>query len=208
MGYPYLVSLNLDEFMIVKPAIMNSDLDDHDQPLIKNLIISAEKINIMQNPSSSSSSSSSWTPIIHENPNTKPAHNAVWNNQIQNPLNYTRQIGDHLRNIGEDFLQNPAPLMTKIDQEYLNWQQQQQEQEMMDSMQAQTVVGSDFRVFDENKVTTTQLVVENSSCEKNKSNNDLMKDEMRVKSVERRQRRMIKNRESAARSRARKQVIN
>ncbi|KAH6827855.1 Basic-leucine zipper transcription factor family protein [Perilla frutescens var. hirtella] len=169
--YPYLVSLNLDEFMIGKP--MNLNLDH--EPLIKNdLIISQE--------TEMSSSAELFT----------------------------------LRNIGEDFLQNPAPLMTKIDQEYMNWQQQ----EMVDSMQLvhhQTVVESNFQGFDQNKVmdlgnldkmsvTTTQVVEnsEDSHIETEKIHGS--SDELMAKSVERRQKRMIKNRESAARSRARKQA--
>lgn len=219
---PYLVSFSLDELMRGKPTI-NCSLDHE---LIKNVIVSAEEsCNMMQNPSSSSSSSS--PPIIHENPNTN-----VWDDQMRNPNlppsemsssaeftlgNYLIRTGA-MRNINqEDFLHSQAPLMmTKIDQEYFNWQQQ----EMIDhTMQAQTtVVGSNFQGFDKNKVvdlgdlekmgvTAAQVVGKSADSHLESEKNGVFSDEPMAKSVERRQRRMIKNRESAAKSRARKQVI-
>lgn len=175
----YLVSLNLEEFIIGKgkpPPIMSSssNLDDHHDLFIKT-------------PPSPS--------------DTKPpAYNDVWNDHMMHNCG--------LRGAEEDFLQNAAPMMTKIDQEYLNWQQQQQE--MVDGMKMMQT--ADFRVFDESKVaiaTKELVVVENSGLEMEKRDGGdelIMKDEMVMKSVERRQKRMIKNRESAARSRARKQV--
>ncbi|KAG6402440.1 hypothetical protein SASPL_134633 [Salvia splendens] len=132
------------------PLMMNfSKLDN--KPLIKNNVALSPDGTMMQNPSFSSGSSLATSPpILHENPNTKPV-DGVWNDGMKNPFG--------MRNFGEEFLRNPAPLMMKMDQEYMYWQQQE-------TMQ---IVQTDF------------------------------------KSVERRQRRMIKNRESAARSRARKE---
>lgn len=239
--YPFLVNLNLDEFMISKP--MNYNLDEL---VIKN-VISAKECNMMQNPSSSSSSSSSPL-IFHGNPNIITsgalANNTiddVWNDivnqkQMKNPLppaemNTTEEftLEEYLIRTGairnqEDFLQNPVPLMAKIDQQNMirNWQQQ----EVVVPMQVQAIVGSDFQVSDngfENKimglgyleeqpkmtVPTIQAVEMAEKSSDSKAEPDKMrvfKDEGMAKTAERRHRRMIKNRESAARSRARKQV--
>ncbi|KAL1540512.1 hypothetical protein AAHA92_24856 [Salvia divinorum] len=148
---------------------MNYSNQDHD-PLIKNNVAISPEETMMQNPSfSSCSSSASSPPILHENPNTKPV-DGVWNDGMKDPFG--------MRDFGEEFLRNPAPLMMKMDEEYMKWQQQ----EMMQIGQ------TDFKASD------------------NGDNSRLEYDESFAKSVERRQRRMIKNRESAARSRARKQA--
>ena len=159
------------------PLMMNfSKLDN--KTLIKNNVALSPEETMMQNPSFSSGSSSATSPpILHENPNTKPG-DGVWNDGMKNPFG--------MRNFGEEFLRNPAPLMMKMDQEYMNWQKQE-------TMQ---IVQTDFKVSE----IGARRYSDNSRFENGKN------DESFANCVERRQRRMIKNRESAARSRARKQV--
>ncbi|XP_042016899.1 protein FD-like [Salvia splendens] len=158
------------------PLMMNfSTLDN--KTLIKNNVALSPEETMMQNPSFSSGSSSATSPpILHENPNTKPV-DGVWNDGMKNPFG--------MSDFGEEFLRNPAPLMMKMDREYMNWQQQE-------TMQ---IVQTDFKASE-----NSARRYSDNSCFVNGKN-----DESFAKSVERRQRRMIKNRESAARSRARKQ---
>ncbi|KAG6400236.1 hypothetical protein SASPL_137061 [Salvia splendens] len=154
-----------------------STLDN--KTLIKNNVALSPEETMMQNPSFSSGSSSATSPpILHENPNTKPV-DGVWNDGMKNPFG--------MSDFGEEFLRNPAPLMMKMDREYMNWQQQE-------TMQ---IVQTDFKASE-----NSARRYSDNSCFVNGKN-----DESFAKSVERRQRRMIKNRESAARSRARKQEV-
>ncbi|KAI3465074.1 hypothetical protein Pfo_021737 [Paulownia fortunei] len=242
--YPFLVkqgslcNLTLDEFTIGKSI---NNLGE----LFKN-VISAEECLIMQNPSSSSSSSSS-PPIFHGNPNisgalAKQTIDDVWNDiACQEHANTMKShlppadmstigeitLEEYLIQTGalnaagnqEGFVQNPVPLMAKVDQHMVReWQQQ----EVLLPMPVQAIVGSNFQVSEngfENKMmdlgylekqlkmtAPTQAVAKYSDSQTETGKMRVFTDERMAKTVERRQRRMIKNRESAARSRARKQA--
>ncbi|PIN07551.1 hypothetical protein CDL12_19878 [Handroanthus impetiginosus] len=182
-------NFTLDEFLINKP--INYNLDE----LVKNNIIPSQECRVAQNPSSSYSSSSS-PPIFQ--PNLKPVEE------------YPVQTG--AENQFEGFVENnPAPLMAKIDHDLSEWEQKEM---VLPSMPLQAIVGSNFQVSSEiNNGFENKLIMDLAFLDYNKQLKNTGKcldsqgeSERKAESAERKKRRMIKNRESAARSRARKQA--
>lgn len=212
-------SMNLDE--LVK-SVINVDQNHHfmQHPSSNSSSSSNNNIDLNATTLSKKSVDEVWKEIVDQEVNNI---NLSAVDQTSSSINHTHEtsLEDFLlraRVIStgnqQDFVLNSQPLMG-IDQvamikqqpDWLQFHQDQQQHQQLSSMPMQAVVDSNFQVPDlgfENSIV-------NASCGDcqvvgREDRKQQFTDEMMEKSIERRQRRMIKNRESAARSRARKQV--